>query len=74
MPKRARGDPIEYVRNVRLRAIRQFERFLTWLERLLRDHAPFDLARLLHYEYTRYQYRVRWRTPALREYLASPFY
>ena len=33
MPKRARGDPIEYVRNVRLRALRQF---WDWFHQLLR--------------------------------------
>ena len=33
MPKRARGDPIEYVRNVRLRAVRQF---WDWFRQLLR--------------------------------------
>ena len=32
MPKRARGDPIEYVRNVRLRAVRQF---WDWLRRMI---------------------------------------
>ena len=43
MPKRARGDPIEYVRNVRLRAVRQF---WDWFRQLLRP-------RRLHYSWTR---------------------
>ena len=43
MPKRARGDPIEYVRNVRLRAFRQF---WDWFRQLLHP-------RRLHYSWTR---------------------
>ena len=48
---------------------------LDWIRQLLRAHAPFDLARRLHYEYTRWGgYRVRWRTVGPDEYLTRPLH